>query len=397
MTEVTPGARADQLVPGQPEEVERLAARMARFATSAGEAAARLGSVDERAWSGESGRLFREAVGPVPARLDAAAGAFAAAARALTTYATALTEGQAAAARAVQLVERSTPDSQAADRATAAGWVERARVQVEEAGRVAAMRLAEATADAPAADGELGGRALTSHGVTVQLVTHHELSDPDHLVAPSGEWGDSVADVRYTQPHDVGFADAGATGSASAGTAAGTGAGAAGTAGSAGSAGGATTAAGTAAGTAVGESAWQAWAGEGTGRALGVVEPGLLAAIGVAALGGLRVIGRRRRGGTALALVGMDELELRRRRGELAPAGDRGGAPGPARTGRLRSAEAYRTRLASPPRAGGTVHHWTGSVGGPVRRVRVAGEPLGSVDRDVRGAVLRTGRPPLEG
>lgn len=361
MTEVTPGARPEQLVPGRPEDVERLAARMARFALGAGEAAGRLDDLDDGAWSGESGRLFREAVGPVPTRLHRAAAAFTAAARALTTYARVLQEGQATAARAVQLVERSTPETEAADRTTAAGWVDRARGQVEEAGRIAAMRLTEAAADAPEAGAEPDGRAVTSGGVTVEVVTRHELTDPSSLTSPAGDWADSVADVRYTQPHDVGFAGA-AAGAPAADP----------------------------------RAAWEAWAGESTTRSLGMVEPGLLAAAGVAALGGLRVIGRRRREATAMELVDLDEVALRRRREEFGSAREHAGVLAPARAGRLRSADAYRTRLASPPRPGGTVQHWAGPVGGPAR-VRVAGEPLGSVDREVRGAVLRTGRPPREG
>ncbi|HEX6756048.1 MAG TPA: hypothetical protein VF109_08900 [Mycobacteriales bacterium] len=365
MTEVVPGARPDELVPGRPEDVERLAARMARFATSSGDAAARLETIDDRAWSGEAGRMFREAVGPVPARLGAAAAAFAAAARALSAYASALRDGQAAATRAVRLVEQSTPESAEADRQTATSWLARARTNVEEAGRVAAMRLGEATADAPEAEGELGGTAFTSNGVTVELVTRHELTDPDHYVSGPGHWADSVADVRYTEPHDVGFADPGPGGEAGGGGA--------------------------------GEAAWRAWAAEGTGRALGVVEPALLAAFGVAALGGLTVIGRRRRESTALSLVNLDEGELRARRDELGGARERGGVLARADAGRRRGSGAWRTRLASPPRPGGTVQHWTGPVGGPEPRLRAAGEPLGSVDRAVRGAVLRTGRPAHEG
>jgi hypothetical protein len=398
MTELAPGARPEELVPGRPDEVERLAARLARFATSSGEAAARLDSIDERTWSGEAGQLFREAVGPVPARLTTAAGAFTAAARALTAYAAVLKEGQAAAARAVRLVEQSMPDSAEADRQIAVAWLARARTRVEEAGQAAAMRLGEATADAPA--GELGGRALTPDGVTVRLVTRHELTDPDHYVSPPGDWAESVADVRYTEPHEVGFADLGAGGSAHTAVPAahtlpvpdeGATAGAA----HAGVPGAGPEQADAAGGT--GAAAWQAWAGESSGRALGVVEPAQLAAFGVAALGGMTVIGRRRREKTAMALVNLDELTLRARRDELAGTGVRGGMLGRARAGRLRGAGAWRTRLASPPRASGTVQHWTGPVGGPEPRLRVAGEPLGSVDRDVKGAVLRTGRPGREG
>ena len=138
------------------------------------------------------------------------------------------------------------------------------------------------------------------------------------------------------------------------------------------------------------------WAAADTGRQLGVVEPGVLAALGVAAVG-LTVSGRRRRRDTALALVGLDETELRRRREEFGAARHRDGVPDPAGAGRLRGADAWRTRLASPPRPGGTVPRWTGPGADPLPRARATGERAGSVDRDVRGAVLRTGRPAHEG
>jgi hypothetical protein len=357
---VTPGARPADLVPGEPDEVERLAARLARFATGAGEASARLDSMDATAWSGQAGALFREAVGEVPARLTRAAGAFATAARALSAYARVLREGQATAARAVRLVEQSSPETRAADQETANQLLARARAEVEEAGTLAAARLAEATADAPAGEDAVQGRAIRSGDVTVRLVTEHELTDPDRLVAPAGDWAQTAADVRFSEPHQVGFAGGG---SAEPGA----------------------------------TPSWEAWAasGEAGDRGLGVVEPGVLAALGVAAVG-VTVIGRRRREGTALTLVGLDERELRRRRAEFGGARHRDGVVAPARAARLRTADAWRTRLASSAQ-GGTVHHWTDPSVDPLPRARVIRGRVASVDREVRGAVLRTGRPAHEG
>ena len=256
------------------------------------------------------------------------------------------------------MVEQATPETLDADRQTAARLVERARLQVEEAGRLAAERLARATADAPEGD-EVGSSPATGAAISLRVVGEHELTDPDGFVAPLGEWGDGVADVRFTAPHEVAFA-------------------------------------GAAAGAESGAPGWQAWAGTDPGRQLGAVEPGALAALGVAAAG-LTVIGVHRRRRTALGLVGLDETELRRRRDEFGGARHRDGVLTAARTARLRSADAWRTRLASPPRSEGTVQHWTGSGAARLSRIRAAGERSGSVDRDVRGAVLRTGRPAHEG
>lgn len=366
MTEVVPGARPAELVPGEPDEVERLAARLTRFAASAGDAGARLGSLESGAWSGEAGQLFREAVGEVPSRLTRAAAAFGTAARALTAYARALREGQAVAARAVRMVEQSTPDTADADRQAATRLLAHARTEVEEAGRIAAERLTRAEADAPEAGDAVPGRVL-GPGLDLRVVTEHQLTDPDGFVAPPGDWGDSVADMRFTSPHEVGF-PAGAVGAVVADLPA------------AGS----------------GEAGWQAWAAADSGRQLGAVEPGVLAAVGVAAVG-LRVIGRRRHDRTALGLVGLDEAELRRRREEFGGARHRDGMLTAARTVQLRGRDAWRTRLASVPRSGGTVQHWAGPGADPLPRARVAADRSGSVDRDVLGAVLRTGRPAHEG
>jgi uncharacterized protein YukE len=357
VTEVSPGSRPAELVPGEPDEVERLTARLAGFAATAGDAGARLGALESGAWSGEAGRLFRDAVGEVPSRLTRAAAAFQAAARALSTYGRVLRESQAEAARAIRMVERATPETRETDQQAAARLVERARLQVEEAGRLAAERLARAAADAPEAD-EAGIVATTGSGISLRVVGEHELTDPDGFVAPLGEWGDAVADMRFTSPHEVPFAGAVAGGD-------------------------------------TGEPAWQAWAAADPGRQLGTVEPGALAALGAAA--GLTVIGRQRRRRTALGLAGIDEAELRRRREEFGGARHRDGLLTAARTARLGSADAWRTRLASPPRPDGTVQHWTGSGADRLSRTRATGERSGSVDRDVRGAVLRTGRPAHDG
>jgi len=361
MTEVVPGAAPAELVPGDPDGVERLAARLTRLATGAGDASARLETLEAGSWAGEAGALFREAVREVPTGLTGAAAAFAAAARALTAYAAVLREGQATAARAVRLVEQSSPESAAPARQVARVLVARARAEVEDAGRAAAARLSEAAADAPVGGGPPAGRAVSSP-VRLRVVTEHELTDPEGFVAPAADWADSVADLRFTAPHDVAFAGALAAAEADPADPAAT--------------------------------DWQSWAAGDPDRRLGVVEAGQLAATGALAVGGT-LIGRSRRTATALALVGLDDAELRRRRQDFATRQ----VPGePARAAsRLAGAASWRTRLASTPRPDGTVQHRSGPGADPLPRARARGERVGSIERDVRGAVQRTGRPAHEG
>ena len=354
MSEVHPGATPARLVPGEPDEVERLAARLARFAAGAADASARLSRLDAEHWSGEAADLFRQAAGPVPRQLAGAGAAFAAAARALTAYARALREAQSTAARAIRLVAESTPDTAVTDREAARTMVERARGDVDEAGRAAAARLSELAADAPAAAGTTGGAGVVrSGGVEIRAAVAHDLADPEGFVAPA-----EVSDgVRFGADHAVGFA-VGVTGAES------------------------------------GQPAdWTQWTAAGEGRELGAVDAGVLAGLGIGAIGATAMIGRRRRQQTALAAAGLDEAALRARRDRLAdpPRGD--GSAGRTRSGRPRSAESWRTRLASPPRDGATVHVWAGSEATPLARTRGA-EPVTLVPSgaEVTGAVQRHGK-----
>ncbi len=355
--EPRPGGRPDELVPGDPGELERLAARLSRFAAAAGDASAGLTGLDSEHWSGRAAEGFRAAVGPMPRQLARAGGAFAAAARALSGYATALRAAQSAAAAAIRLVERSTPESAAADRATAWRMVERARAEVAEAARAAAARLAEVTTDAPAAgsgvqrSGPLPA-VCGADGTVVRAVSEHRLADPDGYVAPVDDLADSV---HFGQDHQVEFAGA----DAAAGR----------------------------------QPDWSGWAGQSTDRGLGQVEPDVLAGLGIAAVG-LTMIGRRRRDRTAFALASLDDAEIRRRRDRRGAARNRDGVAAPARSGSPHSADAWRTRLASTPRPGGTVHAWAGPEANPLPRVTSAeAVRLTPADRQVSGVVLHTGPP----
>lgn len=358
MIRVTPGAAPADLVPGDPDEVERVALRLARVAVSASDAADRLRVLDTDVWTGESAQLYRAAIGDVPSRLSSAASAFGTAAQALRDYARALRDGRAAAVSAIRIVERSTPDTAAADQQSADALLSRTTDEVQAAGRLAADRLARAEAEAPQPTG-----ATDAVGLTAGVGVEHRLDDPGHYVSPPGDWGGSVAEMRYTTPHDVAFAGALGGGSTPGGDPSTVG--------------------------------WQDWAASGSGREVGVVEAGTLAAAG-AAVAAVTVIGRRR-DRTALGLVGLDEAELRRRRDEFGGARHRGDALGPTTpAARLAAADAWRTRLAPITRPAGTVQHWTGSGAGRLQRASVLADRSGAIDRDVRGAVLRIGRPATE-
>jgi Putative T7SS secretion signal domain len=357
MIEIRPGQTAAELVPGEPDEVERLAARLSRFAAGAGDASVRLRGLDSAHWSGAAAELFREAVGPMPQQLSRAGSAFTLAARALAGYARTLRDAQASAAQAIRLVEQSTPDSVAADRDAARQLVERARGEVAEASRVASARLSELAADAPTDAVEVaaaGAPGLRAGGLTVRAVTEHELADPEGFVGPARGAAESVL---FGVDHAVPFA--GAAG------------------GESGTAGG-----------------WESWAQQGGGRELGVVGVSVLAGLGIGAIG---LIGRRRRDRTALATAGIDEAELRSRRVRFgAPA--RVGHAVRTRAAGPRSADTWRTRLASPPHPGATVHVWAASKANPLAHARRAEPvPMSTPGPDVTGAVLRTGPPPEEG
>jgi hypothetical protein len=358
MIGVTPGATPADLVPGDPDEVDRVALRLARVAASAGDAADKLRVLDSDVWSGQAAQLYRAAIGDVPSRLTSAAGAFGAAAQALRDYAQALREGRSAAANAVRMVERSTPDTAAVDQQAADALLARTTDQIQAAGRLAADRLARAEAEAP----QLSGPGADAD-VRVDTGVEHRLDDPGHYVSLPGDWSGSVADMRYTTPHDVAFAGAlGGEWAPGGGPAA---------------------------------MSWQDWAASGSGRGTGVVEAGTLAAAG-AAVAAVTMIGRRR-DRTALGLVGLDESELRRRRDEFGGARHRNDAlapPTPA--ARLTASDTWRTRLASITRPAGTVQPWTGSGAGQLERASVLADRSGAIDRDVRGAVLRIGRPATE-
>jgi hypothetical protein len=348
MIEIRPDTPAGELVGGRPDEIDRTAARLSRFATDAAGAAARLDGLDSAHWSGTAADLFRAAMGPMPGQLRQASEAFGLAGRALSGYAQAIRDGQAVAARAVRMVAGSTPDSAAADQAEASRLVERARAEVEHAARAATARLRQLATDVPPSAAGAAAGAVRSGGVVIQAAVEHELSDPEGFVA-SPDVGDSV---RFGSDHTVAFS---------------------------GSEGG----------------DWSDWAAGGEGRTLGAVGVAVLAGLGIGAVG---LIGRRRRERTALATAGIDEADLRRRRERAGGARPPDGPAARGRSAGSRGLDTWRTRLASSPRPGATVHVWAGSEANPLTHARRAESvPTAAPGAADTGAVRRIGPPPGQG
>ncbi len=159
MTALHTGATVTEVVPGSPDDLDRLVARCRTVADGLGGAAARVRAVDSGEWVGPAGDAFRAVVDVEPARLDAAAGAFAATAGAVHGYAAVLREAQGSARAAITLHEH----------AVAAGRAWQAQVEQYEADARAARtaddpvraldRLVPPPADDPGADDR--GRAET--------------------------------------------------------------------------------------------------------------------------------------------------------------------------------------------------------------------------------------------
>lgn len=252
MNDLAVGARPQDVIPGVPEDVEALAARLAVYADQAGEAAARLRAIDAGAWAGEAGDAFREAIGELPAKLQRGCDAFWDAVYALRAYSTTLREAQATAARAIEIfteadhqtsawAARSQPNEELGStrrsavpqpeappvlddpgerlRQEARRLVEQAREEVEVVARRCASRLKEAGDAAPNKPGFFR-RALSSVGDfgrgavegTVGMATFafklsptYALVDPDGYVENLAGMGKGLV---YGVTHPIEFAKA---------------------------------------------------------------------------------------------------------------------------------------------------------------------------------------------
>lgn len=157
-----------QLVPGEPDDVEAMAASFRRFAVDSAETAYRLRRATLGGWAGQAAAAFAVQVAQAPAALDLAADAFGIPARALSGHAGVLAAAQEQAASALRLWQDAeyrskvargavvgaspTPsggDDADADLARAAAMVRTARDEVDVSARALRTVLAQASAGAP--------------------------------------------------------------------------------------------------------------------------------------------------------------------------------------------------------------------------------------------------------
>jgi hypothetical protein len=112
LTELAPGVGALELIPGNPDELGRLAARLSVFGEGMSEAATTLADVEAVGWTGPAADAFQGLVGDQPAKYRAAGSSFEQAVSAIRSYAAVLRHAQADAGRAVAMFEAATRESE---------------------------------------------------------------------------------------------------------------------------------------------------------------------------------------------------------------------------------------------------------------------------------------------
>ncbi|MFC8434786.1 putative T7SS-secreted protein [Streptomyces sp. NPDC057253] len=172
------GATVTDLVPGAPEELDDLAAKLSQYGKAFDESARRLRGLDTSGWSGDAAEGFRTTVGRLPDGLEKARDAFSAACRAVDTYADALRRAQKEASAVIEdaaearlasrkhayavedyeqaravgdstAIEPPGADPGAAAMSAASARLAQARARVEEAADRAARTLRDAAEAAP--------------------------------------------------------------------------------------------------------------------------------------------------------------------------------------------------------------------------------------------------------
>lgn len=111
MTALTPQASPRELIPGNPESAEALAALLERYAQGLSDGAAQLRGLDDGPWAGPAAESFRSRLGVLPARMATGGEAFAPSGRAMRQYAATLREGQAEAGKAIELAREAQRQS----------------------------------------------------------------------------------------------------------------------------------------------------------------------------------------------------------------------------------------------------------------------------------------------
>jgi uncharacterized protein YukE len=198
---------ARELVPGDPDDVDDLAAQCQRFAEGASDAARRVRGLTLGGWVGQAAEAFAHEIDDQPRRLEKAADAFTAAARALRLHAAELRHAQDGAAAAIRLWQDAarpppvpvdaaavTEDAGSADRTRAERMVLDAREAVAISDRAVNAALGDAGDAAPDRPGLLSRalHALSSFGegaveATVGIVEFaYRLSPAYQLIDPKG-------------------------------------------------------------------------------------------------------------------------------------------------------------------------------------------------------------------
>ncbi len=203
-------ASGRELIPGDPDEVEALAARLAALGEGLSEAAARLVDLDDGGWRGPAAEAFRATLGDQPQRYAVAGEAFADATAALRRYAGVVSDAQAEAQRALQWWQEAEAATAGWERAWAlhdAEWRQRtlstldaASAAVDDEAAIAAAALAAAEEGAPdepgfrsrlwaGLSGFAGGLWASTGGAVVEIVGA-VLDDPGGFV--SDAWDNAV-------------------------------------------------------------------------------------------------------------------------------------------------------------------------------------------------------------
>ncbi len=152
MTALGSAVSPQQLVPGDPDEVDALARRLDTFASAAESGGSRLRGIGRDGWVGVAAEAFRDQVDEVPDKLLKGSRAFGQAAAALRSHARVLRAAQEQARRAMQLWD----EAEAASRA----WAHQREAWAEAERSAAARRTDPPAGSAPSGtDPGAAGRA----------------------------------------------------------------------------------------------------------------------------------------------------------------------------------------------------------------------------------------------
>jgi uncharacterized protein YukE len=106
-----PGSTVEQVLPGNPDDLNELAGVLDNYVDGAIDAARHLRALDSGGWVGEAADAFRSSVEDILKRLEDAAMAFEEASLALRSYCGALRDAQADVRRALSLLEEADTES----------------------------------------------------------------------------------------------------------------------------------------------------------------------------------------------------------------------------------------------------------------------------------------------